>query len=152
MARTPVLGTGHFPGSSPGLPTIYGVVAQLGEHLSGRQEVASSILVNSTTISGYRTAWITPHDSGSWNRWFESSYPDQIRTCTYFFAFEAAVCWFESSLPEHYREVGKLVKPAIISQVITLHWRNWQTWQAQTLHFLSSSLGWSTITKVQNLQ
>ena len=48
MARTPVLGTGHFPGSSPGLPTIYGVVAQLGEHLSGRQEVASSILVDST--------------------------------------------------------------------------------------------------------
>ena len=31
------------------------------------------------------------------------------------FALGAAVCWFESSLPEHYREVGKLVKPAIIS-------------------------------------
>ena len=36
------------------------------------------------------------------------------------FALGAAVCWFESSLPEHYREVGKLVKPAIISQVIFL--------------------------------
>ena len=31
------------------------------------------------------------------------------------FALGAAVCWFESSLPDHYREVGKLVKPAIIS-------------------------------------
>ena len=36
------------------------------------------------------------------------------------FALGAAVCWFESSLPDHYREVGKLVKPAIISQVIFL--------------------------------
>lgn len=87
MARTPVLGTGHFPGSSPGLPTIYGVVAQSGEHLSGRQDVASSILVNSTTISGYRTAWPTPRDSGSRDRWFESSYPDHIRAYTYFFCF-----------------------------------------------------------------
>ena len=33
------------------------------------------------------------------------------------FALGAAVCWFEPSLPEHYRGVGKLVKPAIISQV-----------------------------------
>ena len=45
---------------------------------------------------------------------------------------------------DHYLEVGKLAKPAIISQVIMLHWRNWQTWQVQTLHFLSSSLRWST--------
>lgn len=45
-----------FAGSNPVAGTIYGVVAQLGEHLSGRQEVASSMLVNSTIISGYRTA------------------------------------------------------------------------------------------------
>ena len=34
------------------------VVAQLGEHLSGRQEVASSILANYTIISGIRTVWL----------------------------------------------------------------------------------------------
>ena len=54
-------------------------------------------------------------DLGSGGHRFKSCMPDHIRTCTYFFALGAAVCWFESSLPEHYREVGKLVKPAIIS-------------------------------------
>lgn len=55
-----------------------------------------------------------------WTKKVSGSNPalSTIRTCTYFFAYGAAACWFESSLPDHYREVGKLVKPAIISQVI----------------------------------
>lgn len=72
-------------------------------------------------ISGIRTVWllrvIWDHEIAGSNPAFRTILEPVLIS----FALGAAVCWFESSLPEHYREVGKLVKPAIISQVIMLH-------------------------------
>ena len=101
------------------VPPLNAYLAQLAAQLTCNQQVIGSIPIVGTIYPDLVQLGSTLV-LGTRGHRFKSCSPDHIRTCTYFFAQGAAVCWFKSSLPDHYREVGKLVKPAIISQVIFL--------------------------------
>ena len=83
------------------------------------RDIVEARLRRKTHQTSYVGTWRSLVAHLIWDQGVKSSnlFVPTIRTCTYFFALGAAACWFESSLPEHYREVGKMVKPAIISQV-----------------------------------
>ena len=103
------------------VPPLNAYLAQLAEQSPCKRQVIGSIPIVGTIYPDLVQLGSTPV-LGTGGHRFKSCSPDHIRTCTYFFALGAAVCWFKSNLPDHLlpgsRQIGKA---GVISQVIFLN-------------------------------